>query len=70
MTAPAAITVLELWVDGTLNSGALNANFGASSTWNKLEFGNVVLASGSPNGTGTLYFDETIVSNAYNGPLP
>ena len=69
-TAPAATTALEFWVDGVLNSIALNADFSASSTWDHIELGDVILATGTANGTGTIYLDEVVMSNSYIGPLP
>jgi hypothetical protein len=69
ITAPTATTVLEFWVDGVLHSPALMANFSASSTWDHIDLGDVALASG-PNGTGTFYIDEAVVSNSYVGTLP
>jgi hypothetical protein len=69
MTVPSATTVVEFWVDGVLNSGALMANFSASSTWDHVDLGDITLGGGT-NGTGTFYIDEAIVSNAYNGTLP
>jgi hypothetical protein len=69
ITTPTATTVLEFWVDGVLHSPALMANFSASSTWDHIDLGDVALASG-PNGTGTFYIDEAVVSNSYVGTLP
>jgi hypothetical protein len=68
VTSPAAVTVLEFWVDGVYES-ALTANFSAASTWTPIDFGDTSIGGGS-NGTGTFYLDEAIMSNAYNGPLP
>ena len=67
MAAPSASTAMEFWVDGT-SVGTLTGSFSGSSTYDHIDFGDVVLASGSSNGTGTLYFDKVIVSNSYNGP--
>jgi hypothetical protein len=69
VTAPSATTLLEFWVDGTLNSTALMANFSASSTFDHVDLGDIGL-SGGTNGNGTFYLDEAVVSNSYIGPLP
>jgi hypothetical protein len=63
---PSASTLMELWVDGVKNSSTLNGAFSGSTTWDYIEFGDVVLGGGS-NGTGTLYMDELVVSNSYVG---
>jgi hypothetical protein len=68
ITAPAAATVLEYWVDGVLNNAALTANFSASSAFDHVDLGDVALASGQ--GNGTFYIDEAVVSDSYVGPLP
>ena len=70
ITTPAATTALEFWVDGVLNGTALTANFGASTTWDHIDFGDIVLATGCTNHDGTFYLDELVVSNSYIGPLP
>ena len=68
-TAPTATTLLEFWVDGVLNTAALMANFSASSTWDRVDLGDIGLGGGA-NGNGTFYLDEAVVSNSYIGPLP
>jgi hypothetical protein len=69
ITAPTATTVLEFWVDGVLNSGALMANFSASSTFDHINFGDVA-RDRAGTFTATFYLDEAVVSNSYIGPLP
>ena len=43
------------------------APISGSSTFTYIEFADVGLASGTTNGTGTIYWDELVVSNFYNG---
>ena len=57
---------MQYWLDGT-SAGTLNGAFSGSSTFDHMEFGDVVLATGTTNGTGTIYWDELVVSNFYNG---
>jgi hypothetical protein len=68
VTAPAAITVVEYWIDGVYGS-ALTANYGAASAWTPINFGDPSTGGGG-NGTGTFYLDQVIVSDTYNGLLP
>jgi hypothetical protein len=63
---PSASTLMELWVDGVKNSSTINGTFSGSTTWDYIEFGDVVLGGGA-NGTGTFYLDEIVVSNSYVG---
>ena len=63
---PSASTLMELWVDGVKNSSTLNGAFSGSTTWDYIQFGDVVLGGGA-NGTGTVYLDELVVSNSYVG---
>ena len=51
------------------SAGTLNGVFNGSSTFTYMEFGDVLLASGTTNSDGTIYWDEVIVSNFYNGLL-
>jgi hypothetical protein len=69
ITAPSASTAMQYWVDGT-SAGTVTGTFSGSSTFDHMELGDVLLATGTTNGDGTIYWDEVIVSNAYNGPLP
>ena len=64
--APSASTLMEFWADGVKNATTLNGSFSGSTTWDYMEFGDVVLG-GSANGTGTFYLDEVVVSNSYVG---
>ena len=65
MATPSASTLMEFWVDGVKNTTTLNGSFSGSSTYDHIDFGDVVLASGSSNGTGTLYFDDLVVANSF-----
>jgi hypothetical protein len=69
MAAPSASTLMEFWVDGTKNSATLNGSFGTSTTWDYMEFGDIVLGSGT-NGPGTFYLDEIVAADSYVGTLP
>ena len=70
MATPSASTLMEFWVDGVKNSATLNGSFSGSSTYDRIDFGDVGLATGSTNGDGTFYLDELVASNSYNGTLP
>jgi hypothetical protein len=65
---PSASTLLEFWVDGVRNSVSLTANFSASSTFDHIDLGDVVIGNGQ--GDDTFYLDEAVVSNSYIGTLP
>jgi hypothetical protein len=66
---PSASTVLEFWLDGVANSTHLTANFSASTTFDHIDFGDVVMAAADAS-TGTFYLDELVVSNSHVGTLP
>jgi hypothetical protein len=68
MATPSSSTAMQYWVDGT-STGTLNGSFSGSTAYNRIEFGDVCVGSGT-NVTATFYLDELIVSSAYNGPLP
>ena len=68
LATPSASTPMQYWVDGA-SAGALNGVFNGSTTYTYMELGDVLLASGTTNCDGTLYWDEVIVSNYYNGLL-
>ena len=59
---------MEFWVDGVKNTATLNGSFGGSTTYDKIEFGDVCLATSGANGNGTFYLDELIVSNCLHRP--
>jgi hypothetical protein len=56
----AAAGVGQAWLNGQ-SVGTVSGNFAASSSFSRL-----MLFDGA---TGTAYFDDVIVSNAYNGPI-
>ena len=64
MATPSASTLMEFWIDGVKNSATLNGSFSGSTTYDHIEFGDVVA---NASGTGTLYLDELMVSNSYVG---
>ena len=68
MATPSSSTAMQYWVDGT-STGTLNGSFSGSTAYNRIEFGDVSVGSGT-NATGTFYLDEVIASDTYNGPLP
>ena len=64
MAAPSASTLMEFWVDGVENSTTLSGSFSGSTTYDRIEFGDVIAAASD---TGTIYLDELVVSNSYIG---
>ena len=64
---PSASTAIQYWVDGT-SGGTCTGAYSGNSTFTYMQLGDVALASGSPNGTGTIYWDEVMVANYYTDP--
>ena len=68
MATPSASTAMQYWVNGT-STGTLNGSFSGSTAYNRIEFGDTAVGSGT-NVTATFYLDEIVASDTYNGPLP
>ena len=66
---PSASTAIQYWVDGT-SAGTCTGAYSGNSTFNYMQFGDVQLATGTTNSTGTIYWDEVIVANYYIDPTP
>ena len=65
ISPPSASTPMQFWIDGT-SAGTLNGAFSGSSTFDRVLLGDISQNS-NPNGNGTFYIDELVVSNFYNG---
>ncbi len=66
INAPSTSTPMQFWVDG-VSVGTLNGNFSGSSTFNQIQFGDVLAGSSGGSGTATFYVDELVVANSYIG---
>ena len=67
ISAPSASTAIQYWIDGT-SAGTCTGAYSGNSTFNYMQLGDVALATGATNGTGTIYWDEVIVANYYIDP--
>ncbi len=63
---PSSSTLMQFWVDG-VSAGTFSGNLSGSSTFNQIQFGDVVASSSGGNGTATFYVDELVVANSYIG---
>ncbi len=63
---PSSSTLMQFWVDG-VSAGTVIGTFSGSSTFNQIQFGDVIAGSNGGTGTGTFYVDELVVANSYVG---